>query len=100
MFVGLLIVAAGAAGFGFALFGRRPIPQTATPVAGPERGPSADAPGGPVATRTRSRTSDVTLSRGVRVRSALLLALTVVGLAALIGGVLSVVVVGLVFVLT
>ena len=46
------------------------------------------------------RTHDVALSRWMRVRAALLLALTVVGLAALIGGVLSIAVVALVLLAT
>ena len=44
--------------------------------------------------------SDVTLSRWVRLRSGMLLALTVAGLAALLGVVLSVLVVGLVLLAT
>jgi len=52
------------------------------------------------ATAERRPTSDVTLSAPVRIRSAILLALTVVGLAALIGGLLSVLVVGVVLLLT
>lgn len=97
----MLIVAAGAGGFGYALFGRRPIPETATASAGP-----AVAAGGAQRRRVAAelerfrRTDDVALTAGTRIRAALLLALTVAGLAALIGAVLSIVVVGVVFLAT
>ncbi len=44
--------------------------------------------------------SDVTLSPWVRTRSALTLVMIVAGLAAIIGGILSVIVVGLILVVT
>ncbi len=128
----MVVVAASAAGFGVALFGRRPVPQPAmsAPSGDPGRLVGTDAaegvPSEPVAP-PRRRAADlggtaasswlrrlvardatvdhqpdtsVVLSRWERARSALLLGLTVVGLAAILGGVLSVVVVGLVLLLT
>ncbi|MFN7148876.1 MAG: hypothetical protein ACK4V6_05285 [Microthrixaceae bacterium] len=129
MVVGLLLVAASALGFGYALFGHRPVPQPAMALAGghlvddlAEPAPSIDddpadhvaevAAGGVLqagwARRLLQREptadhqpgGDVTLSRGVRVRSALLLALVVVGLAAAIGTLISVVLVGAVLLVT
>lgn len=133
LFVGLLVVVAGAAGFGAALFGRRPVPQPATVTTGPRpavrepearpSGPRRRAAAGPA---TASETlpgdvlsvgrlrallqrepsadhqpgGDVTLSTATRVRSALLLALVVFGLAAIIGVVVSLILVGAVTVLT
>ena len=125
LLVGILMVTVSAIGFGLALFGRRPVPQPATGsgtghpgaiVA--EQRPSSRLSTPPSreevevtgawwrrllardATAERRPTSDVTLSPWVRVRSAILLALTVLGLAALIGGLLSVLVVGVVLLLT
>jgi hypothetical protein len=128
LLVGILMVTVSAIGFGLALFGRRPVPQPATVTAtehpvvpGPEQRPSSPVAASTIAppredlevtgpwwrrllareaTAERQPTSDVTLSPWVRVRSAFLLGLTVVGLAALIGGVLSVLVVGAVLLLT
>lgn len=102
MVVGLLVVAAGAAGFGLALFGRRPVPQPATGSTAPPVGAAAPArrlPRVPALLR-RPAGDDVAPTRWVRIRAALLLALTILGLAALIGGVLSVLVVGLVLLAT
>jgi hypothetical protein len=129
MVVGLLLVAASALGFGYALFGHRPVPQPAMALAGghlvddlAEPAPSIEAdPAGSVeelqgggvlpagwARRLLQREptadhqpgGDVTLSTGVRVRSALLLTLVVVGLAAAIGALISVVLVGAVLLVT
>lgn len=125
LLVAMLMVTVSAIGFGLALFGRRPVPQPAMSgaeehlgVALTEQGPSFDAgPGtgrddlgvtGPWWRRLLARdgtaerrfSTDVTLSGWQRARSALLLAVTVVGLAALVGGVLSVLVVGAVLLLT
>jgi hypothetical protein len=129
MVVGLLLVAASALGFGYALFGHRPVPQPAMALAGghlvddlAEPPPSiddeplehvADVPAGGVLpagwlrrllqrepTADHQPSGDVTLSTAVRVRSALLLALTVVGLAAAIGALVSVVLVGAVLLVT
>jgi hypothetical protein len=121
LLVGVLLVAGGAAGFGVALFGRRPVPQPAmaTPTAHLGGGtaellPSADAAdaGGVLQvgrwrrllqrepTADHQPAADVTLSGGVRARSALYLTLVVTGLAALIGIVSSIVVVGLVLLVT
>ena len=124
LLVGILMVVASAAGFGLALFGRRPVPQPAMTAPAPhssgvltEPPPSfddasaADLGGvleGPWirqllardATADHQPSRDVTLSAARRARSAALLALTVVGLAALVGGLLSVLAVGLVFLAT
>jgi hypothetical protein len=121
LLVGVLLVAGGAAGFGVALFGRRPVPQPAMAAPAAHLGggtaellPSAaDADAGGVLQVGRWRrllqreptadhqpAADVTLSGGVRARSALYLTLVVTGLAALIGIVSSIVVVGLVLLVT
>lgn len=125
---GILLVAVSAVGFGFALFGRRPIPQPAMSAAGShptsfvaEPGPSNDAtstqveatsPGGILPAGALRRmlqrepsadhqpASDVTLSPWVRVRSGLYLVLIVTGLAALIGIITSIVLVGAVLLVT
>jgi hypothetical protein len=100
LLVGMLVVVASAAGFGFALFGRRPVPQPATET-GPAHLGSTGARATIASLRSRPRRSaEVTVSSWTRVRSALLLALTVLGLATLIGGVLSIVLVGLVLLAT
>ena len=96
----MLVVAAGAVGFGLAMFGRRPVPQPATELPGAQLAPVAA-----LAERTRllrrpAERDEVSISRWVRLRAALMLALTVLGLAAIIGGVLSVLVVGLVLIVT
>lgn len=135
LMVGVLLVAVSAVGFGFALFGRRPVPQPAMSVSGAHLGaptaelvpsmagpaddevfPDDDAPataGGGVLPAGRWRRmlqrepsadhqpeADVTLSPWVRVRSALLLTLIVTGLAAIIGIVASIVIVGVVLLVT
>lgn len=112
LLIGILIVAASTAGFGFALFGRRPVPQPAmqlatAPSVAPLAEPAPSSPGGDVLVATRveapiegRRARDVTITPWVRLRSSLLLALTVLGIAAILGAVLSVVVVGIVFVAT
>lgn len=134
---GVLLVAFSAVVFGFALFGRRPIPQPAMSLSGAHLGaPGAEAiPSMRVGTAELSDhdiddaaaaadvggvlqvgrwrrllqrepsadhqpAADVTLSGWVRVRSALFLTLIVTGLAALIGIVTSIVLVGLVLLVT
>lgn len=82
------------------MFGRRPVPQTATELPAAQLGPVAVLAG---RTRTPARAAardDVAISPWVRLRAALMLALTVLGLAAIIGGVLSVLVVGVVLIVT
>ncbi len=132
--VGVLLVAVSAVGFGFALFGRRPVPQPAMSVSGAHLGapaaelvPSMAGPpddevfpdddatplaGGVLPAGAWRRMlqrepsadhqpeADVTLSPWVRVRSALLLTLIVTGLAAIIGIVASIVIVGVVLLVT
>jgi hypothetical protein len=116
LFVGILIVVLSALGFGYALFGRRPVPQPATGLA---VGVASDEFTEAIPSRFGSslqddsdtfdteevpsrgrRAKDVTITPSVRARSTLLLALTVVGIAAIIGVVLSVVLVGVVFLVT
>jgi hypothetical protein len=116
LLIGILIVAASTAGFGFALFGRRPVPQPAMQLATApsvaalaEVAPSSARAGNGadvlVADRVEPpiegrRARDVTITPWVRLRSSLLLALTVLGIAAILGAVLSVLVVGIVFIAT
>ncbi|MHB1137589.1 MAG: hypothetical protein ACYC2O_01450 [Microthrixaceae bacterium] len=112
LLVGMLIVALSTLGFGYALFGRRPVPQPAMEAAPAlPRDPSAEAlPSSGAGTTTTTvvidpprdgrRARDVTITRWVRIRATLLLALTTIGLAAIVGAVLSVVVVAIVFVAT
>jgi hypothetical protein len=119
LLIGMLIVALSTLVFGYALFGRRPVPQPAMQA----EGAHLDAPGaepppssvaaGATATASSSATTltvdppiegrrarDVTITPWVRLRAGLLLALTTVGLAAIIGAVLSVAVVAVVFIAT
>lgn len=134
--VGVLLVAVSAVGFGYALFGRRPVPQPAMSVTGAhlvapraEPAPSieptarggrtdadtdagADGLGGILQVGWWRRLlqrepsadhqpdSDVTLSPWVRTRSALFLTLIVTGLAALIGIITSILLVGIVLLVT
>lgn len=144
MLFGLLLVVVSAAGFGAALFGRRPIPQPATAGAVPaltevpaEAVPSGTGDGAQltdsplvVARPGRSRrgsstpttppgvlpvgrlqrlvqrepTADhepaVTFSAWDRLRSAAALTLALLGIGTIIGCVITIVVVGAVFVLT
>lgn len=137
LMVGVLLVAVSAVGFGYALFGRRPVPQPAISLTGAhlgaagaeplpssssdlddlgadhldDRRPDSGSGGvlqvGPLRrllqrepTADHQPAADVTLSPWVRARSAMYLALIVGGLAALIGIVTSIVLVGLVLVLT
>lgn len=102
------MVAGSAALFGVALFGRRPIPQSATAgtgavrAANPETQPARRRvpatqvlPGTePVITLTAA---DVRVSAARRLRSAVLLAVSALGMALLVGAVLSIAVVVLVF---
>lgn len=116
LLIGILIVAGSAAGFGYALFGRRPVPQPAmqTTLAPFERELAEVSPSSGAASYatfvddadprdvqvTRRRARDVTITPWVRARSALVLALTVLGIAAILGAVLSIIVVGVVFIAT
>ncbi len=106
LLIGFLVVAGSAALFGVALFGRRPIPQSAIgpltddrdPARGAETAPSrrpATSSNGSVQTITLTA-ADVRVPTARRIRSALLLALSMLGMALLVGTVLSIVVVGLV----
>ena len=116
LFVGILIVVLSALGFGYALFGRRPIPQPATGLAlgvasdefteaipsrfGSSLQDDSDAFDSEEVSFRGRRAKDVTITPAVRARSTLLLALTVIGIAAIIGVVLSVLLVGVVFLVT
>jgi hypothetical protein len=107
LLVGVLVVMVSAVGFGAAMFGRRPIPQSAmryagapleavtTPSrsgAGSARRPTAAVDDRPAEERRAAMQVDIPAS--VRMRSMFLLAVGVVGFAAVLGVVLSVVVVG------
>lgn len=135
LMVGVLLVAVSAVGFGFALFGRRPVPQPAMSLSGAHLGaPPAEPPpsmtGGVAVADPPGDTgsviaqggilpagwlrrmlqrepsvdhqpgADVTLSPWVRARSAMYLTLIVTGLAALIGIIASIVLVGIVLLVT
>lgn len=109
LLIGFLLVVVSAATFGFALFGRRPIPQPAIAGASLRRGLDSGAENRPSAlgTATPSRTheesngtpvmdvhlsaADVRPTKARRLRAAGLLVLSVVGSAVLIGAVLSIV---------
>jgi hypothetical protein len=114
----MVLVVAGAAAFGYALFGRRPIPQPAMAgVTSPrEAGRGAEAPpsrlpageltaaqvagvSGPVIVKVPDEpghigSSDVRVPLARRIRAAVLLALSVLGTAILLGVILSIIVVG------
>ena len=108
LIVGLAVVALSTVGFAVAMFGRRPLPQPATaapatapaPVATVSEGPT----GRPVRQVARRRADDdsdhdvprlqVEVPAPVRIRSAFILALGVLAVAAAAGVLLSVVVVG------
>ncbi len=130
LLVGVLLVAASSVGFGLALFGHRPVPQPAMSLPGahlgaprPEAAPSisgatdqidvpAHGAGGVLQVGRWRRAlqrepsvdhqpaADVTLSPWVRARSAMYLTLIVTGIAAIIGIVTSIVVVGAVLLIT
>jgi hypothetical protein len=125
MLVGVLVVAFGAVVFGYALFGPRPVPQPATssrngqlsappPVAGPSDAdlepvpPTTGVlPAGPLRrllqrepTADHQPAADASVTPIVRVRSGLLLTLIVVGLAAVIGVIASIALVGVVLLVT
>lgn len=97
-------------GFGAAMFGRRPIPQPAMQYAGSHPGavmaPSSAgggrgaAAGDGTVPDDRTAAMQVTIPALVRVRSGALLALGVISIAALMGVVLSIVVVGLVMLIS
>lgn len=124
MLLGLLLVGVSAAVFGFALFGHRPEPQPATPtgdapslreaaepvltsgggVAQPQQMGAALAVGPLRRVLQREETADhqpaVKFTGWLRLRSTLALALVVLGTGAILGVILTVVVVGAVFLIT
>ena len=89
LLVGVLVVVAGAVAFGVALFGPRPVPQTATPttvaVATAETAPSATYEPPPEVLTPMVPTAKT------RLRAVLWLTLGVVGTAAMVGAVLGLV---------
>lgn len=116
LIVGLAVVLVSAAGFAVAMFGRRPLPQPATAAAVAVAAPVTAARDLPNSTgrrrETRSQTSThpgaspalsdakvphlrVDVPTPVRIRAAFLLTLGVLAAAALVGIVVSIVVVGL-----
>lgn len=108
LIVGLAVVALSTIGFAVAMFGRRPLPQPATAAPATAPAPVAtvsEAPAGrPVRRGTLRRSDDVSahdvprlqveVPGPVRIRSAFILALGVLAVAAVAGVLLSVVVVG------
>ena len=93
MLVGVLVVVAGAVAFGVALFGPRPVPQTATPALPPSPGAETAPSAAPAATfEARPEVlSPVVPTPRTRVRALLWLTLGVIGTAAMIGAVLGLV---------
>lgn len=125
MLLGLLLVGVSAAGFGFALFGHRPEPQPATRTgSAPSMGDAAEpqltsaggAPQQGIGVQPalavgrvqrmlqREATADhepvVRFTAWLRLRSTLALALVVLGTGAILGVLLTVVIVGSVFIIT
>ena len=107
LLIGFLVVVGSAALFGAALFGRRPIPQSAiatgaagsSTAVGAETTPSQRSRSLRVETTQRPRgltAADVQVPTARRIRSALLLFISMFGVALLVGTVLSIAVVGLV----
>lgn len=102
LIVGVLVVVVSTAGFALSMFGRRPLPQPATTAA--VRAPTAVTPSRDRAARRSASTVPiepgeepklhVDVPAAVRIRSAFLLALGVIAAAAVVGVVLSIVVVG------
>jgi len=90
LLVGVLVVVAGAVAFGVALFGPRPVPQTATAVA--VGGPTAETTPSAVHEPRPEVLAPVTPTAKTRIRALFWLALGVVGTAAMIGAVLGLVV--------
>lgn len=118
LLIGFLLVVASAAAFGFALFGRRPIPQPAIGGVALQRDPGSYAENQPRGRTTAGpepirgldtgsnargvhlRAADVRPSGARRIRAAGLLTLSVVGSALLIGVLLSIVAVGAVIIIS
>jgi hypothetical protein len=104
LIVGVLVVVVSTAGFALSMFGRRPLPQPATTAAA--AAPAAVAPSRDRRATRRRPAAAATAAQGevpklqvdvpaaVRIRSAFLLALGVIAAAAVVGVVLSIVVVG------
>ena len=90
MLVGVLVVVAGAVAFGVALFGPRPVPQTATPVA--VGGPTAETAPSALHEPRPEVLAPVTPTAKTRIRAVIWLVLGVVGTAAIIGAVLGLVI--------
>jgi hypothetical protein len=97
LLLGMLVVAVGALAFGHALFARRPATQIAT---GTTPGHLAGFDGRGDSPYGTSEPADVRPAGWVRVRAASLLMLMVLGIAALVGAVLAIAVVGLVLLAT
>lgn len=89
MLVGVLVVVVGAVAFGVALFGPRPVPQTATPVT--VGGPAAETMPSAAFEPAPDVLTPLVPSGRTRVRAVLWLTLGVVGTAAMVGAVLGLV---------
>jgi hypothetical protein len=109
LIVGVLVVAVSTAGFVVTMFGRRPLPQSATTTVDPVAPPVTPTRERRRISRRAVRAADaavdpapdvvprlhVQVPAAIRIRSAFLLALGVIAAAAAIGVLLSVAVVGL-----
>ncbi len=89
--VGLVLVVVASVALGAAMFGRRPLPQTATARSGGGRAAVTPPSSGGRAARGAANRMTVTIPTKVKVRSGLLLLLTVLVIAALVGVALSIV---------
>ncbi len=118
LLVGFVLVVGSAGAFGFALFGRRPVPQPATLGVPVQREPggisesgrrgapdtvssAGTSTGTDVATPlVHLRARDVRPTPGRRIRAMALLSISVVGSALLIGAILSIIAVGAVLLIS
>ena len=89
LLVGVLVVVAGAVAFGVALFGPRPVPQTATPAA--VTVPAAETAPSAAVERAPEVLTPLVPTAKTRLRAVLWLTLGVVGTAAMVGAVLGLV---------
>jgi hypothetical protein len=87
LLVGVLVVVAGAVAFGAAMFGPRPVPQTATPA--PAVSPTAETVPSASFEPPDEVLAPLVPTGRTRVRAVLWLTLGVVGTAATVGAVLG-----------
>lgn len=89
------MVIVSAVGFGAAMFGRRPVPQRAMELAGAPAGAVTLPSHGAAVVDEEPLPARVDIPASVRLRSMCFLALGVIGAAALVGVLMSIVVVAL-----